>query len=383
MPIKTIKNVTESEIVNNINYKNYNNQFFKTFLILISAIICLNYFINPYNIFDNSYLPFAFLKPEATIQERYTKFIALKLNRKKLDTVFLGTSRVDYALQKKHYTAITGKSAENLGVGGLFINEYTDILDEILLIHPEIKNVYLGLDFATFSKNREDNNQKTRYKISKTPYITPNELGFSILSLKSTGDSIWTVIKNLLGLESRMFYTDGTKHVYYNKDIEKSFNKSFKEYKKYYQYYELNPQAFNTIQKLVKSCQNRNINIVVFIMPTHITDQYLIYKTERWEDFAQWKKTLTQIAPIYDFQYPHAYNCEDITPDMTYFFESSHSTHILGDKIIDSLLGKNRSYGRILTKNNVNFLLEKDKSNLLEYMNKNKGLKQWADEKIQ
>ncbi len=367
----------------NINYKNFNNKFFKTFLILIFSIACLNYFINPYNIFDNSYIPFELLKPEATIQERYTKFIALKLNRKELDTVFLGTSRVDYAIQKKHYAGITGQTAENLGVGGLFINEYTDILDEILLIHPEIKNVYLGLDFATFSKNREDNNQKTRYQISKTPNITTNELGFSILSLKSTGDSIWTIIKNLLGIESRMFNTDGTKHVYYNKDIEKSFNKSFKEYKKYYQDYELNPQAFNTIQKLVKSCQNRNINIVIFIMPSHITDQYLIYKMGLWEDFVQWKKTLTQIAPIYDFQYPHVYNNEDMTPNIIYFFESSHPTHILGDKITDYLLGKDTSYGRILTKNNVDFLLEKDKANLLEYINKKQGLKEWVDEKIQ
>ncbi len=365
-----------------MNNKNYNIKFFTIFLILVFCIIGLNYIVNPYNIFNNSYLPFELLKPEATIQERYTKFIALKLNRKQIDTVFLGTSRVDYAFQKKYYNQITGKTAENLAVGGLFINEYIDILDEILLIHPEVKNVYLGLDFATFSKNQQDNNQKTRYKISKTPNITPNELGFSILSLKSTGDSIWTIIKNLLGIESRMFYNDGTKHVYHNKDIEKSFNKSFREYQRKYQDYELNPQAFDTIQKLIQTCQTRNINLVIFIMPTHITDQYLIYRTGHWKDFTKWKKTLTKIAPIYDFQYPHVYHCEDINPNIIYFFESSHPTYILGDKIIDSLLGKDTKYRRILNKNNVDVLLEKDKANLLEYMEKNKGLKQWIDEKV-
>ena len=354
-------------------YKEFNFSLLKILIIIFFVLGTINYIVNPYNIFDNRYLKFSFLKPEAKIQERYTKFIALKLDKRQINTIFMGTSRADLALNKYYYEKITGKSCENLAFGGVFIYEYFDTLKKLILIHPEVKNLYVGLDFVLFDINRIDKNKTTRYKINEEKNITSSELGFSLFSLKSTGDSIWTVIKNLICIEKRMYCFDGTKHIFVNKEIDNEFSKTLNEYSLYYDNFEFDYNMIDKIKELKKLSKERNINIQFFIMPSHILDQYLIYKKRR-SDYEKWKIELTKIADIYDFQYPNFYTEEEIKPNMKYFFEASHSTSNLGNKIIDYLINQNGDIGRILTKENIQYILRKDEKDLNEYFTKNSDL---------
>ena len=59
---------------------------------------------------------------------------------------------------------------------------------------------------------------------------------------------------------------------------------------------------------------------------------------------------------------------------MKYFFEASHSTSNLGNKIIDYLINQNGDIGRILTKENIQYILRKDEKDLNEYFTKNSDL---------
>lgn len=56
------------------------------------------------------------MKPEAKIQERYTKFIGLKFDKRKVDTVFISSSRPDWALNKNYFYNVICKYAENLAM---------------------------------------------------------------------------------------------------------------------------------------------------------------------------------------------------------------------------------------------------------------------------
>ncbi len=362
-------------------YKKFNKKIVGIIAVIIVIIGILNYVINPFNIFNNNLIGSKMLKPKAKMQERYTKFISFKLDKREIDGVFTGTSRVDLSLSKDYYKQLTSKNAENLAMGGFLIYEYLDIFKKMIIIHPEVKNFYVGVDFATFSKNKTDKNEYTRFSITPVKKLLPEEIGFALFSAKGAYCSIWTAIKNMMGIEKRMFNPDGTRHMYVEPRTAYYFIDAFREYKENYENYIPDEKGMQILKELKTLCDEQGINFYIFIMPTHITDEYLINKM-RPNEYAQWKKDLTKISKVYDFQYPSEYTTEDISPDMKYFFEASHSTYLLGNKILERLTEKNNDFGHLLEKNNVSDYIEKDKILLNEYIKTHPQVIKWVEENI-
>ncbi len=67
---------------------------------------------------------------------------------------------------------------------------------------------------------------------------------------------------------------------------------------------------------------------------------------------------------------------------MKYFFEASHSTHILGDIVIERLIGYNKNFGHVLNQSNVNQFLNKDKQNMIKYIKNNPNVIDWINENV-
>ena len=330
-------------------YKKYTKLFSFTFVFLLAVVVCLNYFINPYNIFKQRFLVQSLLKPEAKIQERLTKPIGLKIDKRKIDAVFMGSSRVDLGINKNDYKLLTGKEAEVIAIGGLQYNEIEEMTDIALKIHPEINNIYIGADFQTFTKDYENINDN-RVLITKNPKLEMSEICSSLLSVSTTGNSFWTIIKNVIGVERRMFYSDGYKHIFVNPDIQDDFNATIYEYTTTYNNFELSEEKINEFSNYVKELKKQGKNVKIFIMPTHITLQNLIDKTGKRNQYNQWQRKLAEIDDILDFNYENKYTTEEINPEMQYFFDGSHSTHKFGKLIIEDLLNKKPKTARILTK---------------------------------
>ena len=68
-----------------VGFKNYNKKLLITLFSILAFIVMLNYLVNPYNIFQQRIFKTTLLKPEAKIQERVTKPIGLKINKRKID----------------------------------------------------------------------------------------------------------------------------------------------------------------------------------------------------------------------------------------------------------------------------------------------------------
>lgn len=123
-------NVIESKLFMDLkSYKKFNKIILISVLLFLILISTLNFVVNPYNIFNHTFISKKLLKPEAKVQERYTKIIQMKLDKRDIDTVFIGTSRCDWAINKDYFKKITGKNAENMAMAGLQIGEYLDIID--------------------------------------------------------------------------------------------------------------------------------------------------------------------------------------------------------------------------------------------------------------
>lgn len=333
-------------------------------------ITILNYIVDPYNIFDNRVFGNKLLKPEAKVQERVTKIIGLKLCKKKIETIFLGTSRVDLGINADYYKKLTGKNAQNLAMGDMRLFEIKDLLDISLKIHPEIKNIYFGTDYAKFVTDNTQNNDN-RAEITQNPKIISQDLGLAFLSFQSTGNSIWTLIKNGLGIGKRMFYPSGVKHIFVNKKIDGEFVKSTQEYKDKLTDVSINKNDMLLLKNIYKDSQKAGMNMYFFIMPTHISDINNIYETGQWENFQNWKKQLVLIAPVVDFDYPNYITTDPIRPDMQTFFDGSHSTHIVGDMILDKIVLNKGNFGRNINPQNIDYYNDLDTKELLKWRKEN------------
>lgn len=358
-------------------HKSFNFNVLKFLLITIASISILNYVINPYNIFPDSFFNLSLLKPEAKIQERVTKFIGLKLDTRKIDTVFIGTSRVDLALDKNYFKKITGKNAENMGMGGLSLDEYIDAVKVILEIHPEIKNIYLATDFATFKKTPVAFSENEAAKIQNDKNIKSDEMALALLSMQTTENSVWTIIKNILGIESRMFLSTGVKHMYANPEIKENFASSIKLYSGHYDNYEVDETKIEKLSELKKYCADKGVNFQLFTMPAHVIELDVIKEKNAWGEYQKWKKQLVNVTDVNDFQYINATTTDKISPDMTTFFDAAHSTYFVGNKIIEDFYSKNNKINRVLTKENVDYYNKVSTNELLDWQQNNQETVKW------
>lgn len=323
--------------------ENYNKKLILSIFLTLISVSLLNYIVNPYNIFEQHFFK-RLLKPEAKVQERLTKPIGLKMDKRKISAVFFGTSRTDLAINKDDYKELTGENAENLAIGGLSTFEISQMIELALKIHPEIRKIYFAIDFQTFGKTKAKINDN-RSEITENPKLQTSELCSALLSISTTGNSIWTIVKNLIGIEERMFYPQGHKHIFKNPKIQNEFNATISEYTGKYKNIEPDENKLNDFKNYTNALKKRGIEVVLFVMPTHITVQNLLDKYEKRKLYNKWLCELSEIGDVINFNTENEYTTEEINPDMQYFFDGSHSTHKFGRIIIKDLISPEQKVG--------------------------------------
>lgn len=347
-------------------YKNFNQKIIICISLFISIVLCINYFINPFNIFKQRLLPETLVKADAKVQERVTKPIGFKIDKRKINAIFLGSSRVDLCIDKNDYKSLTGKEAENLAIGAVLPHEIIELTELARKIHPEIKEIFIGLDFESLHVMSSINDN--RAAITKNKKLEISELSTALLSVKAIGTSFWTIFKNTVSSYQRTYYSSGVKRIFVNKDIVQEFKNTMNEYNIKYSAFRLDENELINLLSYLKLLQSKGIKIKIFVMPTHITLQKLRYDYNLTEKYNYIQELVLKDFDIYDFNYPNQYTKEKISPDMQYFFDGSHATHNLSKLIITDLLSEKPTLARKITKYNVNRM-----NNLLEKELKNCG----------
>lgn len=360
------------------SYKKFNICLISAFLTVLLGVAALNVAVNPYNIFP--FCGIAKYKPEAKLQERVTKLIGFKLDKRKINSVFLGNSRTDYSIDRDYFKKVTGLEAENLAMGGIVIEEYPELLDLIFKIHPEVKNIFLGTDFIMFSGSSVFD-EKSKATFEKNPNLTTTELCTALFSFSSTRDSVWTLVRNLLKIKGGAVYNlNGTRHPVPDKRYREIFGMSVLEYVIKYKNFDYNPGKLEIIRKIKAVCDERGVGLHLFVMPTHLADMYLISSFPNTKNaYYEWKKDLTQIAPVYDFQYPSDFMNESISDDMQYFFDISHVTPTVGNMIIDFFDSGNSEIGRFETSEYIDLINRTDSCELAVSILEDPELKNFVD----
>ena len=321
-------------------WQEYNMKLLSIFFSIFIFVICFNVLIDPFCIFNTPKIEYINkIKTDKDRNQRITKIVGLKLDNKPLESIFLGSSRVNSSISEEYYTHLTGKNTKNLGMNALSHDETFKIAYNAILIHPEIKTIYIGLDFFRFLEKNRDN--KREVNLSNKKELTLSEINPLLVSFNTTLASVNTLISNLCSKKNKSY------------DKKTYFIKKLKQYSNNYNSAKLADSEFDKLIKFKNEMENKGYNIIFYTNPTHVTDICVIKQLGYLPLFNEWKTKLAESFSYIDFDFVNNITTDEINENTKYFMECSHSTTLTGELIINYIVKHSNNYGKLITKENI------------------------------
>jgi hypothetical protein len=321
--------------------------------------------MDPYGIFDilNIYnLNYSKIKQETNVRI----FKSLEVLRKKPKILLLGSSRTDVGLDPRRSALFKNMDVYNLGILGANMYEVMRYFQQGMAVEPNIKQIILGIDFFMFNQNRavdpsfyEDLLNEKSFWSSFLPWT---------FSIDTFSASIETIEWNRKGKKLTPYHEYGTRDeqyfIRYNlpkqskiKGFEATL-KGFLEDPRLYKNYELSIEALGYLKEIVETCNQKNIDIYLFISPAHATQWEAIYQSGIWTIFEQWKREIVEISDVWDFSGYNSITTEKISDRMLNYLDSSHYTQKVGELILEHLLNQDShkvssDFGIFISKKNI------------------------------
>lgn len=341
-------------------WKSYNRKLLFVFFGILMFIVISSIVIDPFNIFNFPKIKyFNELKPDKDRNQRITKIVGLKLEKKPLQSVFLGSSRVNSSIDETYYKKLTQKNTKNLGMNALSHDETFKIAKHVILVHPEIETIYVGLDFFRFLERNKDN--KRNVILSSSKKLTISELNPLLLSFNTIIASVNTVRTNIKYRNFKPVETDKTDF----------FIKKLEQYSNNYENASLDENEILKFKLFKQKMEKSGYNVVFYINPTHISDIALIQKMGYLDIFHLWKEKLADNFNYIDFDFVNEMTEEEINKDTKYFLECSHSSYLMGNLILEKLILDNNQYGFYVTAENIKKHNKENKKALLKWEKEN------------
>jgi hypothetical protein len=304
------------------------------------------------------------VKPRLYDYQRYVKLFDIAYQKPK--TVLLGSSRVLWGLDPKNPLLNEYQPVYNAGIMGPPVYEIKHYFDHALANQPNLKRVILALDFYSFNAkfdNREFELMPVFGKQWREIITIRKDLLFDI---KAVAETLWSSAtrKDVMTLrrDGRLAPDPLTDRVLYQSffGVEPTI-KSKKQAKKQlamrselYHPFKLSKQDFDALRYMVKTCKERNIELIIYIAPTLQSSEIGIFHDYGiWQDYKTYQKELAKLHPFWDFT-----GWNSITMNKDNFVDGSHHIFPVGDIVLARMLGAAskdvpKSFGRYVTASTV------------------------------
>lgn len=349
-------------------YRRYSTFLLVFFLSQSVAIGLLNALADPYQVFESPKIE-RFNKSKPEVETHLRLFKAIAIARQKPNVIFLGSSRTELGLDPTHPVFAHSGSVYNLGISGPNMYEVMRYFQHALKNQPQITQVVLGIDFFMFNEFRNNRLDFSETRLEKENITLSETLAvlFSFDALESTAETISTNFKDpdrydfynkkgMRNLKYQLYYRLPSSRV-------KSFKFSLQEYLKdveLYKSYRLSPEFLKNLEKIVELCREKNIELKIFISPSHATQWEAIYQAGLWPVFEQWKREVVKIAPVWDFSGYNPITIEPVSNSMKNYVDSSHYTPRIGNVVINRMFSmetkyppESKDFGQIITPENI------------------------------
>jgi hypothetical protein len=321
-------------------YKRYNFLFLTITVLGVSGFGCVNAAIDPYGIMNAPKIQgLNDLKPRQFANVRLFKAIDVIEQRPK--TILLGSSRSDWGLDPGH-PAFVAKPVYNLGLVGPNMYEVRRYFEHALANQPDLKQVVLGLDFFMFNQYKVNSVDFDEKRLGQR-FIRLEDLLKTTLSTDALNASIETIEASFQSDASYLYTSSGKRFVYGGKlkeSMRTRFETSIAEYlntEGYYKRFKLSQAFLADLRTLVEVCKARNIDLKVFISPSHAMQSEALRKAGLWSEFEAWKREVVKITPVWDFSGYNSVTTEPVSDRMTNFWDSSHYRKEVGDLVLNRL----------------------------------------------
>lgn len=339
-------------------WKKYTIRVFFFVALLSLAVASFNWMVNPFDIFNSPTIAgFNMNKPEAYTQQRVYK--AAQLINRKPKIVILGTSRTDRGIDPDNMNL--GNSVFNASINGMTPTECEYLLDAA--IRNDVKYIIIGLDFYTFyfkdsiqngfDKDILTNSRAWKYILSidaiKSSFIT-------IVSQKETVLYTKNGLRTSASLQLNSDKDGGHKKIFHNSEkmyLTEVYSKKISRFQNIH---------WNAFERSLNEAHKNNINVTLFISPSHARQWEVLAMAQGWKIFEEYKKKLVAINekvaiengkkpfPLWDFTGYHTLTTESIpcdsTKKMSYYWDGSHYKKKLGDIVLDRMFDGNFSGGQ-------------------------------------
>ena len=139
-----------------MNNKRFNQSIVVTILTFLGFITFFNYTIDPFDVFHTKNI-FNNNRPNIDKNHRVSKIPAFKLNKEKVDAIWVGSSKTGWSSNEEYEKSVLKANIKNLSINACSFYEAITMAKNALLIHPEIKTIYFGIDFCMMNDNIEKN----------------------------------------------------------------------------------------------------------------------------------------------------------------------------------------------------------------------------------
>lgn len=372
--------------------------FLLTFLsITIPVLIglaALNYWMDPYDYFGTSKIPgyneYKLGDMINTSHERFDR--ALAVMRRKPKAIMLGTSRIKTGFESSYFSRLLGTDSYKVAFSGARFDELYAYFEHALFHQPDLKHVFLGIDFYSFSDKVKFTSDFSAERLARSTLPLNDILGL-LLSYGTLKFSHETYELNLnpKGIEHtnrNHVKIDDNEYMGINTtmlDNPDIFIKSEKMIT--FDDYAIDQNKIELFRKLVQKCQDKNIDLKIIFCPSHCRYWEAIAQCGRQEDFENLKRQLTAIHPIYDFSGFTKLNNEPLTGEHgEYYFEISHFKPTLGRLILDKVYGVSDQLpdtGYLVTKDNIEEHLKRHREEREEWAKNNTEQAAWVKEQLE
>lgn len=280
-------------------------------IMLLSTQISINYFLDPYGVFNKKYIDY-----KCSLNLNYIKTSYILNNKNKYNSFIFGSSRVGTISIEK----IKNGKYYNMSIANGLLAEELDILKIFLKNKIEIKNVILGLDEFTFSQFPESH----YYDYSRMPYTKlkyKKELIKTYLFIP-----LYEYRKLIPNSEVKYDINNTGKFLWGNKNLKNNKKENFKTE------YVRKEKTLEEMKEFIGLCEKNKINLTIFFTPQFRIENSKYKELDK--EFEKIKREVKKINeyPIYDFT-----DLGDISRKKEYWHDTSHAKAIVGDMILKKI----------------------------------------------
>ncbi len=343
------------------SYKRFNILFLSFIFISLTLFGGFNFLIDPYGIYDSPKV--ASINKYKSEQMAYDRiFQAIEIIKRKPNVLFLGSSTVQFGLDTRYFPNNESYEVYNLGLQNANIREINQYFKHALVNNPDIKTVVMGVDLFIFEKDKEDNPNYDQNRLEKK-IINFKDIANTLFSFSAFDASVKTIKNNLNGTASHLEYINGMLYYDPGKPVPGSLDRFVfflkGVFRKKPEQNRFSQERLDYFREIVQICQEKNIDLMVFISPSHATQWTGTEAAGNWywEEWENWKKELVKITPIWDFSGYSSVTTEPVSDDMKNYYDSSHYRPVVSQLILAKMLNNNPQvpddFGVLLTPENL------------------------------